>query len=199
MRWLPLLGLLCACAAPRPVEQEQTALWRGSRQKSGSLKASEERPRGGAEPERGPFSTDHMEIEAHAERRRQQHREGHSKRLLVLEQFAHPACSGLESRQRSGCPLLGVKWERRREVEGGVLLEGRAERDTTGPLLQRQVLCHIAFARTHGHDDGCALQLPGVRASVVQRGSKLQLRVVTPDASRVGELRQRMKILVPIP
>ena len=83
-------------------------------------------------------------------------------------------------------------------MPGGVLLEGPVEQGVSGPLLQRQVLCHLAFARTEGLDDGCALELPGVRASVVQRGRQLQLKVVTRDSSKVSELRQRIKALVPI-
>jgi len=189
-----LLLVLWGCGAPRGGETKPS-LVRGNRDKSGSVKASENRPHPWVE-EKGVFQADRLDLEPYTEHLRRRHREGHSKRVLVLERFSHPACSGLSSSARAGCPLLAVRWARRREVPGGVVLEGPAA-SLPAAELHRRVLCHVAFARVQGRDDGCPLQLAGVRARVLQREGGLELAIVTDDGSKVAELRRRVKALVP--
>jgi hypothetical protein len=192
---LSTLLLLIGCGAPRPAEEPKPSLIRGNRDKSRSVKASENRPHPWEE-EKGVFQADRLDVEPYAEDLRRRHGEGHSKQILVLERFSHPACSGLAAAARTSCPLLAVRWTRRREVPGGVVLEGPASAKVSGPELQRRVLCHVAFARVQGRDDGCPLQLGRVRARVVEREAGLELSIVTDDGSKVGELRRRVKALI---
>ena len=188
-----LLALPLACGSPQSPEETPPSLLRGSRDKSPSVKASEDRPHPFDE-EHGPFQADRMDVAAHAERERRRHAEGHSKQVLVLERFSHPACSGLEGKQRTGCPLLAGPWARRREIPGGVEL---SRPGSDGALLQRRVLCHVAFGRVQGHDDGCPLHRPGLRASVLEQGGTVHLRVVTKDPQQTSEVRRRVKALAP--
>jgi len=188
-----LLLVLAACGSPQ--SPQQTSLLRGSRDKSPSVKASEDRPHPFDE-EHGPFQADRMDVAAYAERERRRHEEGHSKQVLVLERFSHPACSGLVGKQRTGCPLLGEPWTRRKEIPGGVEL---SRPGSDGALLQRRVLCHVAFGRVQGpHDDGCPLHRPGVRASVLEQDGEVHLRVVTKDPKQIPEVRRRVEALAPL-
>lgn len=189
--WTPVL-LACACAAPQG--PQTPSLLRGSRDKSPSVKASEDRPHPFDE-EHGPFQADRMDIGAYAQRERRRHAEGHSEQVLVLERFSHPACSGLEGAQRTGCPLLAGPWVKRRAIPGGAELS-RPGRD--GALLQRRVLCHVAFGRVQGRDDGCPLHRPGVRAQVLQQDGTVHLRVVTKDPKQISEVRRRVEALAPL-
>jgi hypothetical protein len=188
-----LLTLAAGCGANQGGDQQSTTLVRGDRQRPRALKASENRPHPWTR-EHGVFATDRLDMQPYVARRRAEHREAHSKQLLVLERFSHPACSGLSQRDRRGCPLLDTRW-RRREVTGGVTLEA-PEQAVAAATLHRRVQCHVAFGKVHG-SRGCPLHLPGVRVSTTQRRGEVHLTIVTADPAAVGPLRERVKELVP--
>lgn len=191
-----LLVALAACSGPSanapPAEEEQPSFIRGERQKSPSRKTSENRPHPWSE-EHGPFQADRFEIEAHRERARRAHHEAHSKQLLVMERFAHPACAGLPLEAKRRCPMQSARWKLQREVPGGVVLEAAGQH---GAQLQRRVLCHIAFGKVHQAEDACPLHVPRVRATAVQGEKGVRLTIVTDDPALVEELRKRVKSLV---
>jgi hypothetical protein len=191
-----VLVVVGACSGPSAnvpaAEEEQPSFVRGEREKSPSRKTSENRPHPWSE-EHGPFQADRFEIQAHRERARRAHQDAHSKQVLVMERFAHPACAGLPAEAKRRCPMVSIRWKLQREVPGGVVLEAPGQH---GALLQRRILCHIAFGVVHQAEDTCPLHVSGVRATAVQGKKGVRLTIVTDDASQVSELRRRVKVLV---
>jgi len=191
-----LLLILAPCCASQSPPGEQTTLVRGTRQKSGSVKASREQPHGYGREEKSPFQADPFDIEAYAEHLQRRHQEGHGKQVLSMAQFSHPACSGLQGSRRTSCPVLAVVWETRHDVPEGVELVGKPVDGLDAAQLQRRVLCHMAFGRVQRIDDGCPLHLRGVRARVVQQKDGLHLMTTAGDPATAAEIRRRMKALV---
>jgi hypothetical protein len=195
LAWIMLVAV-GGCSGPGAnapaAEEERPSFVRGERENSPSRKTSKNRPHPWSE-EHGPFQADRFEIQAHRERARRAHQEAHSKQVLVMERFAHPACVGLAPEARRRCPMVSIRWTLQREVPGGVVLEAPGQH---GARLQRRILCHIAFGQVHQADDACPLHVPGVRATAVQGEKGVRLTVVTDDASQVSELRKRVKALV---
>jgi len=188
------VALCGGCAGSRAEGEQPSSLLRGDRQRSRALRSAENRPQP-FDADHGPFAADRLDLEPHIARQRAAHREEHSKQLLVLESFAHPACSGLPARERRGCPLLDVRWTAQREVERGMALVARG-RTVSAAALRRHVLCHVAFGQVHGAP-GCPLHAPGMRATTAQRGDEVTLTLVTDDPAAVQPLRRRLKQLVP--
>jgi hypothetical protein len=195
---VPLLAVAFAvgCGTERAAErqEQQTTMLRGDRQRPRAIKAAENRPHPWDRAHR-PLEADRLDLEPYIARQRAKHREEHSKQVLVMESFSHPACSGLAARARRGCPVLEVRWGARRRVDGGVALVASAK-EVAPAMLHRRVLCHIAFGGVHA-STGCPLHVPRVRATTRQRGGEVILTIVTDDAAAVTELRRRVERLVP--
>ncbi len=170
-------------------------MMRGDPNESGSRKASANRPQPW-DPNANPLEEDRFRIGEEMARRRSEHASSHSRGALTMESFSHPACGALSLEERRDCPLLSVAWSRSREVPGGIELE-TFQRGVDASRLRWRFLCHLAYARTRGADDGCPLEVRGVGVSTVQAGQIVRVRIVSDDASQVSELRRRIKRLVP--
>jgi len=202
-----LLFLLALCPSlgcgGNKGEEQPTTLLRGDRQRPRALKASDNRPHPWTAGH-GVFESDRLDLQPYMARRRAVHREEHSKLLLLLERFSHPACSGLSQAARRGCTILATQW-RRREVAGGVALVA-SEQAVAPADLHRRVQCHVAFGKVHGFPDeqgthqgsgGCPLHTPGARITTARRRGEVLLTIVTDDPAAVGPLRERVKELIP--
>jgi hypothetical protein len=168
--------------------------WRGERETSESVKASKARPTPGDDAAH-PLESDRFAFGEAIERRRSQHRSEHGEWSLRLESFSHPACAGVEAAQRRRCPLLSVRWGTSKDCPGGVELELREPRQEIGEL-RREMLCHLAFARS-ATGSRCPLHLEGVQVRSMRRGERWVFQIVVEGAEAVRELRSRLRALLP--
>lgn len=187
--WALLFALLSACEGPR--RPEEGTFWKGERDRSPSVRASNARPTPG-DGASHPLDTDRFGIDAAMERRRSEHERAHGEGSLRIEGFSHPACAGLDPARRRRCPLLAVRWGPARACEGGVELELRSE--VAIAELRRELLCHRAQGAVAG-ETRCPLHVEGVRVESERRGERWVFRLVTGHAA-VAELRERVRRLL---
>lgn len=199
MKWMLLLVLasMSACSHGKTADEplSEPSFIRGDVIKSGSRKASEERPQPWDEEKRR-FPEDGLNLEGYAEKARSEHAEAHGKQDLRMESFSHPACAALPLRDRRTCPLLRLSWSNFKEVPGGASITVGAEESATR-WLRWMVLCHVAFGKASGHKAGCPLHLPGVKARVTWKKKQAVLELVARDEDHVETLRDRLEHLVP--
>lgn len=199
MKWMLLLALafMAGCSHGKPADEPlpEPSFIRGDVLKSGSRKASEERPQPWDEEKRR-FPEDGLNLEGYAEKERNEHAEAHGKQDLKMESFSHPACAALPPNDRRTCPLLRLSWSSFKEIPGGASISVGAEQSASR-WLRWMVLCHVAFGKAIGHKDGCPLHLPKVKARVVWKNKQAVLELVTGDPEQVELLRDRLERLIP--
>ena len=186
-----MLGCSHGEAADKP--PAQPSFVRGDVKKSGSRKASEERPQPWDEEKRR-FPEDGLNLEGYQQRAHSEHTESHSRSSLSMESFSHPACAALDRQDRTTCPLTRLKWSGFKEVAGGASVMVSAARQAVR-RLRRMVLCHVAFGKARGHRKGCPLHLAGVRTRVTWKDGQAVLMLTTANKERVEDLRDLLEYL----
>lgn len=192
---LSLLMLGCGHGKAEERPPAEPSFVRGDVSRSGSRKASLERPQPWDEEKRR-FPEDGLNLEGYQQKVRDEHAASHDRSSLSIESFSHPACSALRGEDRAVCPLLRARWSNYKEVEGGASVEVSAEQRLVRKL-RLMVLCHVAFGKASGHKRGCPLHLPKVRTAVRWADGKATLLITTGEEGAVDELRNRLENLVP--
>ena len=120
------------------------------------------------------------------------HAEAHRDRADELRAYEEHECAMFPAETREACPLL-LGAEAMDDVEGGVQITFAADQDVA-PILQH-LRCHIAFAAAQGREgmESCALYVFGARVDAEGQ----VVRLTTPVAGNVAELRRRARVQAP--
>jgi hypothetical protein len=131
--------------------------------------------------------TGHHAEEARIERA---HAEQHLARARMLEVFEDESCTPVPAEVRGACPLHvhGVVAE---PTERGIRL--RVPDGVDARAAADHVRCHLASARTRGHEgmDGCPLYLPGLRIEITDGGRTID--VIAPSRKLRAAVHARLK------
>lgn len=117
-----------------------------------------------------------------------EHAEAHRKAAAELEKFEEAGCKSFPPETRKLCPLLGTV-ESAEAIDDGISMKISTQLKREAVLAH--VRCHLAFARTEGHNGvpGCPLYLAGVTAKAGADGQTIELRL--KDDEQLDELRKR--------
>jgi hypothetical protein len=118
------------------------------------------------------------------------HARAHETAALELERFEASECTGIETRERAGCPLVNHV-RRIDDVPLGVLVT--LDSPPSAEALARRMRCHYAFARARGFTADAAACPLYVRGLDI-RASDGGVRIVGPDARTAERIRRLVRL-----